>query len=141
MTKRLLTSITVVLAVMALARAEPEQHASPTPAEGSTDQLNELIVQPALCALAKEESLCRKPIAIYWRLAASASPCLYRSDAEEALHCWRQELNGKLNITIETESNIVFQLRDGETTLAEAVFQVLWEEQQRRRRRNPWQFF
>ena len=100
-----------------------------------------LQLQPALCALAREERLCRKDVQIAWQLPEQASPCLHRSDLDEALHCWQQQSDGSIAVQIESASDLVFLLKAGEHTLAEAVFRVLWEEQQRRKRRKPWQFF
>ena len=100
-----------------------------------------LQLQPALCALAREERLCRKDVQIAWQLPEQASPCLHRSDLSEALHCWQQQSDGSIAVQVESASDLVFVLKAGEHTLAEAVFRVLWEEQQRRKRRKPWQFF
>lgn len=100
-----------------------------------------LQLQPALCAIAKAEQLCRKEVRVAWQLSEAASPCLHRSDLPDALFCWRQQSNGQVQVMVESAKDLVFVLREGEHTLAETVFRVLWEDQQRRRRRKPWQFF
>jgi len=100
-----------------------------------------LRLQPTLCAIAKEQRLCRQEVLVTWRLSEAASPCLHRTDLVDALYCWRQQSKGQIQVLVESAKDVVFVLKEGEHALAETVFRILWEDQQRRRRRKPWQFF
>ncbi len=104
----------------------------------------DLSVQPHLCVLSSDESMCRDDIEIKWKADNNYSLCLYADEAQEPLYCWKDSWHGNYELFIETSTAIDFYLKNTENSqiLASQLFEVIQDVQQyRRRRRNPWSFF
>lgn len=126
--------------VAAIAPVSPTQLTATDQVTGTTESVS-LTLSPELCAIEKNQKSCQQKIKLTWLLSAQASPCLYRADLDRALQCWQHETDGQTLLSIDTNKDLAFQLKENETVLAQAVFRVLWEAQQRRKRHKPWQFF
>ncbi len=102
------------------------------------------VVRPKLCVLSKGEEQCRDTLELSWSSSSATSVCLFQNDKTLPLRCWENESKGKHMVSISTDQNIEFQLReiDNRSLLVVEQFEVRHDQPQlRRRKRNPWSIF
>lgn len=113
-------------------------------AYGNNQDSVEFTLQPRLCVISHKQSSCKDRIKIRWLAREIQSLCLHREDWAPAIRCWEQQQKGAHQYDIDSDQNVIFLLKSlaKDELLAQAIFEVIKEElQYRRRRRNPWSFF
>lgn len=104
----------------------------------------EFRVKPKLCVLRAKEAHCHDTLEFVWSSPEKKSVCLFGSQMDLPMRCWRRQTEGRYSVAITTGDDIEFQLRevDDSAVLVVETFQVVQDKQEfRRRRRNPWSFF
>lgn len=113
-------------------------------ASDSSNSAIQFSIKPQLCVLNEGEEICRDQLLVSWQSAVALSPCLYRLDQEQSLHCWEQTTAGEYEFKFTTRHTTDFELRaqQSKQLISSQRFQVLFSEKKYRRvRRNPWSFF
>lgn len=101
-------------------------------------------IKPRLCVLNAGEEVCRDELEVKWQSAQARSLCLYQSDKQEPLRCWREATAGEYQFELTASASTDFQLRElhTNTAVSDQRFQVVYNEKKyRKARRNPWSFF
>ena len=101
-------------------------------------------VRPKLCVLSEGEAHCRDTLELSWYSDDVTSVCLFQNNKTLPLRCWENESRGKHLVSISTDQNIEFQLReiDDRSVLIAEMFEVRHDKPQlRRKKRNPWSIF
>lgn len=104
----------------------------------------ELRLQPSVCALAEDQTLCRETIDIRWRTDDPLALCLFIDRQDQPLECWQGTQKGEFEYQAETDKTLTFHLRERrrDDLLASGIFEVIREQTEyRSRRRKPWNFF
>lgn len=148
---------TLILATLFLAGVLPGSYAhatdssvntfpanNPASSQSSSLPLIQFSIKPRLCVLNAGEEVCRDELEVKWQSAQARSLCLYQSDKEKPLRCWREATAGEYQFELTASVSTDFQLRelDSNTSLSDQRFQVVYNEKKyRKARRNPWSFF
>lgn len=105
----------------------------------------DLVIVPRICILSENSPDCFEQITISWSMENARSVCLFAVDKVIPVACWEGADSGDVQIELNTEESVNFELRDYENTLivlATAEFKVVHDKKKyRRSRRNPWSFF
>lgn len=104
----------------------------------------DLHLQPSVCALAENQTLCQQMVDIQWRTDNPLALCLFVERQGQPLECWQAQERGEFRYRVNTDESLVFQLRSrpDEELLASEIFEVIREyTEYRSRRRKPWNFF
>lgn len=104
----------------------------------------QLALKPQVCALSKDEELCREQIDIEWRSGERLQVCLFLNGESAPLACWRERRQGDYEYQAQTKESLTFELRrqPGDQLLAREILTVIREHTDYRyRRRKPWSFF
>jgi len=102
-------------------------------------------VKPRLCILSEDTERCEQQVSLAWKSSEPLSLCLYSSQHNMPSQCWEDAVSGELQMELDVEDTVIFQLRDyydDLRVLAGAEFKVVRDKKKyRRSRRNPWSFF
>lgn len=105
----------------------------------------EFTIAPRLCILNEKTELCQQQVSLLWKSSQPMALCLYQGQRSSPEQCWKDAISGELQLNLNVEDSVMFQLRDFEDelrVLAAAEFKVLRDKKKyRRSRRNPWSFF
>jgi len=101
----------------------------------------ELTLTPRLCVLGEAEQECSGTVTVRWQAAAAINTCLFQEGLEQPLHCWQQTALGEYTLAPKANRSVRFYLAADGAVLADGQFQVLQQQNARRKRRNPWSFY
>ncbi len=112
-------------------------------ADSSTSELG-LFLSPKNCVIKNQNSACSQRIDLQWTLESSKNVCLFIATQELNLACWQNVLFHQMNVSINADKDIIFELRNQSSgkVIYREPFKVYRKITKfRRKRRNPWSFY
>lgn len=102
-----------------------------------------MTVRPTQCVVLKEGQNCHTSVRIEWSLATAGPYCLYRSNEQEALRCWRKVSSGVYEEKVSVNSSIVYFLMSADSShrLVATDLNVAWVYRESRRPSRQWRLF
>jgi hypothetical protein len=115
------------------------------PAQAKTpDKSITLTVKPKICVLNNQRENCKDKLVISWQSQKVQSLCLYSSQKEGDLACWRESYSGETEQLIKTKESLLFYLKRNGIIVAQQkleVFKSFAKRNKRSRKRHPWSLF
>ena len=102
-----------------------------------------LTVYPEQCVSVHQGAKCFAQVQITWKMTKADDYCLFSSQQDAPLHCWKSSNQGKFAREFVSNQNITFYLKQksGDTKLMTNKLGMAWVYKKNSRARSSWRMF
>jgi hypothetical protein len=101
-----------------------------------------LRLSPNQCIAISQGKTCYVDVELMWQTRVKSGYCLYSSQSEQALLCWKKQNKGQYKNEISSSQNVQFLLKDHQNnTLATTELKIAWIYKKNARSRSNWRMF
>jgi hypothetical protein len=110
--------------------------------ENITSSTPTLRLSPNQCIAISQGKRCYVDIELIWQTKVKSAYCLYSSQSEQPLLCWKQKNKGHYRNEITSNENVQFLLKDHQNNiLATTELKIAWVYRKNARSRSNWRMF
>jgi hypothetical protein len=110
--------------------------------ENMTSSAATLRLSPNQCIAISQGKTCYVDVELMWQTRVKSGYCLYSSQSEQALLCWKKQNKGQYKNEISSSQNVQFLLKDHQNnTLATTELKIAWIYKKNARSRSNWRMF